>query len=73
MQVKIVSDVFCLYLGKKLMTLEVTEPLDPAVARFTVIVVVQVLVYISRNCRVRLGTHLNEGALNDVKGTNAPL
>ena len=66
MQVKIISDVFCLYLCKKLMTFEVAEPLDPAVARLAVVIVIQVLVYIPCNCRVRLGTHLKRSALADV-------
>ena len=58
MEVEIIGDVLLVYFCEKLVSLKVAKPLNPAVARFTVIIIVKVLVYISCNCRVRLGSNL---------------
>ena len=39
---------------EKFVAFEVAEPLDPAIATFAVVIVVKVLIYISRNCIVRI-------------------
>ena len=39
---------------EKFVAFKVTEPLNPAIATFAVVIVVKVLIYISRNCIVRI-------------------
>jgi len=56
MEIEIVCDVLLVHFCEKLVALQIAEPLDPAVSRLTVVVIVQILIYISCNCRVRLGT-----------------
>lgn len=58
-KIEIISDVLLVYLSEKLVSLKVAKPLNPAVARFTIIIIVKVLIYISCNCRVRLGSNLS--------------
>ena len=58
MKIEIIRDVFLVHFCEEFMAFQVAKPLDPAIARFTVIVVIQVLVYIACNCRVRLGTNI---------------
>ena len=54
MQIEIISDVLLVNFCEKFVAFEVAEPLDPAIATFAVVIVVKVLIYISRNCIVRI-------------------
>ena len=54
MQIEIISDVLLVNFCEEFVAFEVAEPLDPAIATFAVVIVVKVLVYISRNCIVRI-------------------
>ena len=53
-QVEIIGDVFLVHFGEELVSFQVAEPLNPAVAGLTVIFIVQVLIYIVCNCNVSL-------------------
>ena len=53
-QIEIISDVLLVNFCEKFVAFEVAEPLDPAIATFAVVIVVKVLIYISRNCIVRI-------------------
>ena len=54
MQIEIISDVLLINFCEEFVAFEVAEPLDPAIATFAVVIVVKVLIYISRNCIVRI-------------------
>ena len=54
MQIEIISDVLLVNFCEEFVAFEVAEPLDPAIATFAVVIVVKVLIYISRNCIVRI-------------------
>ena len=56
-KIEIIRDIFLVDFCEKLVAFEIAEPLNPAVAGLTVVIVVQILVYIGCNCRVRLGTN----------------
>ena len=53
-QVEIIGDVFLVHFREELVSFQVAEPLNPAVAGLTVIFIVQVLIYIVCNCNVSL-------------------
>ena len=53
-QIEIISDVLLVNFCEEFVAFEVAEPLDPAIATFAVVIVVKVLIYISRNCIVRI-------------------
>ena len=53
-KIEIISDVLLVNFCEKFVAFEVAEPLDPAIATFAVVIVVKVLIYISRNCIVRI-------------------
>ena len=42
------------YFCEKFVAFKVTEPLNPAIAAFAVVIVVKVLIYIPRNCIVKI-------------------
>ena len=62
-EVKVIRDVLLVNLCEKFVALQVAKPLNPAVARLAVVFVIQVLIYITRNCKVRLGTKLMTGTV----------
>ena len=54
MEVEIISDILLINLCEKFVAFQVAEPLNPAIAAFAVVIVVKVLIYIPRNCIVKI-------------------
>ena len=66
MEVEVVSDVLLIHLCEKFVAFQVAEPLNPAIAAFAVVIVVKVLIYIPRNCIVKIRPFLAEQASSGV-------